>query len=47
MLLPILILTLILSPMWIPGLVTAFHLVANRRRNFRESVTAAVAQASP
>jgi hypothetical protein len=39
MLLPIVILTLILSPMWIPALVTAFHLVANRRRNSNGFVT--------
>jgi hypothetical protein len=38
MLLPIVILTLILSPMWIPALVTAFHVVA-RRRNSNEFVT--------
>ena len=43
MLLPIVILTLILSPMWIPALVTAFHLVANRRRDSRELLTAALA----
>jgi hypothetical protein len=46
MFLPIVILTLILSPMWIPALVTAFHAVANRQRASRELVTAAVAGAS-
>jgi hypothetical protein len=39
MLLPIVIMTLILSPMWIPALVTAFHVVANRRRNSNGFVT--------
>jgi hypothetical protein len=39
MFLPIVILTLILSPVWIPALVTAFHLVA-RRRNSNGFVTA-------
>ena len=39
MLLPILILVLTVSPVLIPALVTAFHLVANRLRNSDESVT--------
>jgi hypothetical protein len=38
MLLPIVILVLVLSPLLIPALVTAFHLVA-RRRNSNESMT--------
>jgi hypothetical protein len=38
MLLPILILVLTVSPVLIPALVTAFHLVA-RLRNFNEFVT--------
>jgi hypothetical protein len=38
MLLPIVILTLILSPVLIPALATAFHLVA-RLRNANEFVT--------
>jgi hypothetical protein len=38
MLLPIVILVLILSPVLIPALVTAFHLVA-RRRNSNGFVT--------
>jgi hypothetical protein len=46
MFLPIMIFVLILSPVLIPALVTAFHLVANRQRNSRELVIAAVAQAS-
>ena len=39
MLLPIVVLALTLSPLLIPALVTAFHLVANRLRNSNESVT--------
>lgn len=39
MLFPIVILVLTLSPVLIPALVIAFHLVANRRRNSRELVT--------
>jgi hypothetical protein len=39
MLFPIVILVLTLSPVLIPTLVTAFHLVADRRRNSRELVT--------
>jgi hypothetical protein len=39
MLLPILILVLTLSPVLIPVVATAFHLIANRRRNSRELVT--------
>ena len=40
MLLPIVILVLVLSPVLIPALVTAFHLVA-RRRNSNEVVRVA------
>ena len=36
MLFPIVILILTLSPVLIPAVVTAFHLVANLRRNSRE-----------
>jgi hypothetical protein len=39
MLLPIVILAVTMSPLLIPALVTAFHLVANRLRNSDESVT--------
>ena len=39
MLIPIVILVLILSPVLIPALVTAFHLVANRQRNSNGFVT--------
>ena len=38
MLLPIVILVLILSPVLIPALVTAFHVVTNRLRNSNELV---------
>jgi hypothetical protein len=39
MLLPIVLLLMTLSPLLIPALTTAFHVVANRWRNSRESVT--------
>jgi hypothetical protein len=35
MLLPIVIFTMILSPALLPAFTTAFHVVANRRRNSR------------
>jgi hypothetical protein len=37
MLLPILIFMLTLSPVLIPAVASVFHVVANRRRNYRES----------
>jgi len=40
MLFPIVILVLTLSPLLIPVLVTAFHFVADRRRDSRELATA-------
>jgi hypothetical protein len=42
MLFPIVIMVLTLSPLLIPVLVTAFHLVADRRRNSRERELMAV-----
>jgi hypothetical protein len=44
MLLPIVILTLTLSPVLIPALVTAFHLVANRLRVVHGPTAAFVTQ---
>lgn len=39
MLFPIALLVMTLSPVLIPALITAFHFVVNRWRNFRETVT--------
>jgi hypothetical protein len=39
MLFPIALLLTTLSPVLIPALITAFHFVVNRWRNFRETVT--------